>query len=375
MKGLVEPISANQYMMVLFVSLIVGDVYIWPQFLTEHAGPDSLLVIAAATVLAAALMGVQAWWTMHARQPSLFAAFSDTWGHTAAVGLTSITLLLGLGLDSVLLALYSDMLQVFYYPETPRWATMALMVATAGWLAARTVSGVARNTQIWLPPALITFIAVVLASYVNVSQVSAVIPRGSIPPWDFMQATGATWFLFATAGLPASLLPHVRGVTTRRAVGMTIAVVATQGIILAMLLSLTVGTLGIVPTAKIEWPIVYVFSLVVLPTFFLRGVGLFIILSWTTVAVLFGATHFQNVLLNLGALSRPRRTLWATLLGGLLLIGAHEIGSVEAARELLFHVVTPLNFIWMLLVMPLTAAVSLLRRKPKVGKVAAPPPD
>jgi len=375
MKGAVEPISAGQYMLLLLSSCLVGDVYIWPQYITEHAGPDALLVLAAGTAAAMALAGLQAWWSLSTGHASLMESLADTWGHAPGLVLTGATLLLGMGLDAVLLALYSDMLQVFYYPATPRWATMILLVATASWLASRTVSGLARNVQIWLPPALITFLAVSTASFSNASQLAAAVPSGSLPPLNFAEATAATWFLFANAALPATLLPHVRMPNPRRLVAITILVVAMQGLLLLMLLSLVVGTLGIRPTSEIAWPIVYVFSLVVMRTFFLRGVGLFIVLSWTVVAVLYGATHIQNVLLNLGPVSVQQRTRWVALVGVILLVVAHEISSATNARDLLLHDLTPLNFLWMLVLMPLTALVWVVRRTIKAPRSAPPPPD
>ena len=84
----------------------------------------------------------------------------ETWSPGLGPVLTWITMLLMLALDAVILYLYGELLQTFFYPATLTWVTVVTMGALAVWMAVRSLAVVARNVQFWFPLILASFILV-----------------------------------------------------------------------------------------------------------------------------------------------------------------------------------------------------------------------
>lgn len=69
----------------------------------------------------------------------------------------SITGILCMTLDGVMLALFGQMLHVFFYPLTPTVVPLILIGLSGIWIAIRPFSTVARNVQFWFPLIILSF--------------------------------------------------------------------------------------------------------------------------------------------------------------------------------------------------------------------------
>jgi hypothetical protein len=91
------------------------------------------------------------------------------------------------------------------------------------------------------------------------------------------------------------------------------------------------------------------YSLVSTRSFFFRGLGIFIVLIWTSTVVLYLAVHLYSTSLNVSSVVPKLPAYWrqiilVALTGALFGIGA-VVPSVVEARTLLFKVVSPTAFI------------------------------
>jgi hypothetical protein len=181
-----------------------------------------------------------------------------------------------------------------------------------------------------------------------------------------------TWFLYANGGVVMSLLPHVRCQHPKQLKRVAWGAIGFQGVILLILFAVVVLTVGPYAGAMLHWPIVYVFSLVTVRTFFIKGVGLLITLIWSSALVLYLTVHMFCFGWNLGTVFGPERYRWTVALATLATAAvAIAMPSDVVARALLFNWVNPGDFGWTLVVVSTSWAWTRWRR----SNVAVAPKD
>ncbi len=348
------------------VSVMVGSVYLWPAYVVGLAGPGAYASLLAATVVAASVTVLQAAWMRRMDYRSYPAAMEATWSPWLAPVLTWITMLLMLALDAVILYLYGELLQTFFYPATPSWVTVGTIGALAVWIAVRSLTVVARNVQFWFPLLLASFLLVVALSAGDMRFPMAATPNLGVPPGVLARASVATWFLYANPCTTAALLPHVRRTGRWSAGTVAVAAIALEGVILMVILFIALATLGPAVIPDMTWPIIYIFSIVKLSSFFVQDVGMLILIIWTTAIVLHLAVHSYVAAWNVGPPVggyNPRRQYLVAGLGLALVAGALSVGSVAEAEVWLFQILTPADLAWTVAVVAATTLVAWWRTR------------
>ena len=363
MSGPVERISSGQFFLLVMISVVAGGVSLWPAYVLATAGLNAIYANAAITATALGLTLLETHWALGIGRGPFARTLQETWGQLGAWALLPVNCLLCLALDGILLALYADMLQTFFYPFTPRLAMAVVMVVTAVWIAVRPLSVVARNVQFWLPLILLSFALVVAMALGNTSYWTAF--RPSLPcnlPKTGEAALG-TWFLYANGGVTASLVPFVRFRHTPRPGLVAGAAIVLQGAILLLLLGIVVATLGPMASSTLTWPVIYVFSLITVRTFFLKGVGVFVLIIWTTAMVLFLTVHLFCLSWNVEALAGGRRSIYTAAAGAVIAAVCVALSSVTEAEVVLFRWMNPLDLGWAVLTVPASFLAARVRER------------
>jgi hypothetical protein len=363
---LVEPISPGQYFWLLAISAVAGGVYLWPAFILRIAGPNALFSLLLTMMVAAGAQALQAHWSRTTGRGPYALGLVQPW-RGATWGILIIGTVLLLSTDVVLLALFSQLLKTFFYPVTPRLAIIVAMAAIAAWIGSRPLSTVARNVQFWAPFILLSFVLVVLLALSDVIFPNAITPSTAIYGTPIVRASVGTWFLYANGGVTASLVPFVRWRSTPRPVLVSVLAIGLQSAILLVLFWLVVATLGPESPTHLVWPIIYVLALVRVHGFFLEGLGLAILLIWTSAMVLYLSVHLFVLSWNLGALAKSggHRTL-ALGMAAILALGAVLIPNPIMASQLLFGYVSPGDLGWTILVVPVTYVITRWRARKNV---------
>ena len=354
----------------LSVSVVAGGVYLWPQMVVLTAGSNGVYALFTTTAVAMAVTSMQIAWTARTQHRPYTGALQDTWGKWGLWILFPIGALTIVGLDATMLSLFGDMMRTFFYPMTPRVVTMAIIVLAGVWIAVRPLNTVARIVQFWFPLVLLSALFLMSLSLTNLRFARALIPSTTLVVPQWARASLATWFLYANGATTASLVPHVRWKKPGGAIWVGVGAIGLQGSMLLMLYAITLGTLGPPAVARLQWPIIYVFSLVTVRTFFLKGVGIFVIITWTTAMVLYLAVHFFALGWNLESLATAsaRHRWWITaLVAGAVWFLANLVPSDVYARWILFRLFNPLDLAWTALIVPLSLGRAIIRSRRKGG--------
>lgn len=362
MKGPVEPISPGQFFWVTVVSVLAGGIYLWPQYSVSQAGTDAILSTLAVTAVSAAMLWMQCSWARKLEAASVVEGLQSTWGTIPAFALVGIGAVLMIALDSVLLSLYGDLLQTFFYPLTPRVVMVIAVAMAAAWVGMRSLAVVARNVQFWTPLIGIVFIAVVALAVPNATHLSAVRPAFPVNLAGSARASIGSWFLFANGGVAAGLSGSVRWKGKSRTGLLAAVATITQGLVLLILLALVIGTLGTPVVPELTWPIIYVFNLVTLRAFFVTGTGIFVVLIWSISMVLFLGVHLFHMSVNMEVMAGGPRRLYVFGAAAVLILGSFLIRTLLMAKVLLFDWIDPIYLIFIVGVVFITYGFTLVRR-------------
>ena len=365
----VEPISPWQYFWLVSISTVAGGIYLWPQYLVEHTGSNGIFSLIPSIFLATLLLLFQVGFARDLHQATFLSGLRRLLPVLGLGFIFPVTAVLCLLTDLILLALYGLMMHNFYYPFTPPIVIDGAIALTTGWVAMRTLSSVARTVQFWFPIILLGVVLVVTFNAANLIHPAAVIPSPLflVRPW--LENILSTWFLYANGSVVVTLTPHVRWDRKHSAYRMVIYAMAFQGFILVMFYFICLATLGAPAVSHLYWPIVYVFTLISTQAFFIKGLGIVVIITWTVAIVLFLAVHVFCFSFNItDQTAKPAGTLIRTAvvfaMVGLMAGSTLLIPSDLVARTVLFHWLNPLDFGWAALVSPgLWLLSNLLRRR------------
>ncbi|MBX5466117.1 MAG: spore germination protein [Firmicutes bacterium] len=360
MRAPAEPISPGQYLMMVAISVVAGGVYLWPAYLVRAGGADALWGLLLTTAAAMGLSWLQTLWGARTRAATLAQVLARTWGKAGMILGLGGTMAWCLALDGCLLSLYGDMLKEFYYPFTPAWFTTLCLMAMAGWIAAKSLSGVARNVQFWFPLVILSVAVVIASGLPNTHHWRAALPAPTLYVAPIGRAALGTWFLYVNGGVTMTLSAHVRHRGQAQTAPLALYAIAFQGFMLLVLYVVVVSTLGPAAVAELRWPIIYVFSLITVRSFFVKGLGAFIVITWTVAMVLYQTVHLFCATWNLQMAFRWRPEGRPALVAamGIAVWGVSlAIPSDVAAHQLIFSVINPYDLAWVAL---LTVA-SLIR--------------
>lgn len=338
----------------------------WPEYIVQTSGGDALWAFLTMMGVAMGLTLLQVLWVRLVDRSSYVAALQDTWSTTGLWIIVPIATLLCLGGESILLFLFAAMLHTFFYPKTPIMVMIVVIAIASSWVAIRSLTTIARTVQFWFPLILSSVLFVVLLSLTNLRFFPAMRPSFTLVVPEWAQAGLGTWFLYANGGLVASLVPHIRWTGPPRPALWAMLAIFFQGSILVLLYLLLMVILGPTAVARLNWPIMYMFGLVMVRTFFIQGVGMFIMITWTAAMILYLAIHLFYLAWNLETMfseTNQKRKGFALGLMAVMALGASRIPSDVAAKQLIFSLYNPLDFGWTVLLGSASFFIGWMRAK------------
>ncbi len=363
---MVEPISPGQYMWMVGISVVAAGVYVWPQFVVQNAGTNGIYTLITITVLAMGLAALEVGLALNLQEPTFVSGLKKVLPIIGVGFIFPLWAVIHIAADGVILALYGMMIRVNFYPNTPRLPMDTAIVVMAIWIGGRSLSAIARSVQFWFPIILVLLLIVMTFSVRNLEYWSPLIPSSHFLALPWAKTVLGTWFLFSNAAVVATLTPHVRWRRPRDAYVTAMAAMGGQGVILLVLYAVGLVTLGPDGLSRIYWPLVYVFSLISVQTFFLKSIGSFVIMVWTSTTVLYMAVHLFCFNWNVMSLGKNPLVLWRAVAFGaaalILLAITQVIPSNVAAAVILFNVVSPLTLAWRVLFLPILWLLSLRYR-------------
>lgn len=367
MNKMAEPISPGQYMWLVAISVVAGGIYLWPQYLVTHMGSNGIYALFTTTAIAVGVTLLEVAIALNVGQPTFLASLRKILPVLGIGFVFPISVLVCLVTDAIILALYGHMMKSYFYPLTPILAVEVCIVGIAWWIAIRTLSAVARSVQFWFPIILLLLVIIMAFSSIHLRFLDALIPSPHffIAPW--LNSVASTWFLYANGSVVVTLTPHVEWKRSRDAYFTAAFAILGQGAVLLVFYVIGLATLGPNGVSHLYWPLVYIFSLVSVRTFFFKGIGAFVIMAWTSSIVLYLAVHMFCFAWSVTSDIRPPAAMlrWGVVAaaGGLLIGATLFVPSVVQAREVLFHWVTPATLLWTLLVVPVEWFLSTRYRR------------
>lgn len=350
-----------QNMWMVGISVVAAGVYVWPQFLIKQAGTNGIYTLLTITGLAMGLAALEVSMALNLREPTFLSGMRKMLPVIGLGFVFPLWAIVHIAADGVILTLYGMMIRTNFYPNTPRLPMDIAIVAAAVWIAGRPLNAVARSVQFWFPVILILLFIVIGFSARNLDYWSPLLPSRDFLVIPWVKTILGTWFLFSNAAVVATLTPHVQWRRPRNAHVAAMAAMGGQGVILLVLYAIGLATLGPDGLSR-----VYVFSLISVQTFFLKSIGSFVIMVWTSTTVLYMAVHMFCFNWNITSMGKnPPVFLRAAVFAGsgvMLLAITLWIPSAIAAANVLFNVVSPITLAWRLLFLPILWLLSLRYR-------------
>lgn len=343
--GPVEPMSRSQFFFFTAISVIAGGIYIWPQAVLSDAGMDAPWSLLLSISLAFAIVWWQTSWPAGLHGNSALARMRWIWGWLRWP-LYFGTIMSYLILDGALTSLFSHLLHMEFYPMSPISLFTVTTLGMVGWLAAKSLSHFARNVHWWFPFVLGAFVLLVLMALGSFHQWAALRPSGLLAVTPILKGVVSTLFLWVQGDLIVTMGIHVRETSWHEIRRLAFAAIAVQSFVVVTTYMVVVGTLGPTVAKMLEWPAIYVFSNLTVPTLFISKPGLFIIIVWVIALILNIASHVSCLAINiqdgLGLSNRGRMvTVWV-LVAALMLI-ALNISTPIVGRAIVLHIVDPLT--------------------------------
>ncbi|MHB1954282.1 MAG: GerAB/ArcD/ProY family transporter [Sulfobacillus sp.] len=342
--GPIEPISRSQFFFVTSVSIVAGGVYIWPQSVIADAGLDAPWSILLSITMALAIVWLQTAWPPGLNGETSLTRMRAIWGWVRWPIIT-ITFCVYFALDAALIALFSQLLHIEFYPLTPRWVFGLSALGLVGWLGGKSLTQVARNAQWWFPLIVGSFFLLAGMSLANFHQGDAIRPSTVITIIPILKAVLSTWYLWIQGDIIVTIGAHVRDTPWRRIRVWALAAVGFQGIVLIIIYILVVGTLGPGMAKTLEWPMVYIFTNLTVQTIFISKPGLMIIIAWVIALVMYEMVHVFTLSLNIQdgfSLSERGRIMSVWTMVVILAVIASRLDTPLVATHLVVHWIDPI---------------------------------
>jgi hypothetical protein len=375
--GPIERISAGQLFWMVGVTVVAGGVYIWPETVLRVAGFDALWALLAAIALATLVLALDLTWA--ARVPGLtyLDRLRRLWGPFAWFWFLGTTLIM-LAIDGALGALFAQMLQVFFYPNTPTWALLVLLIGLGTWFGSQSLTTVARNTQFWFPIVLVSFFVLAWMGLPLAHESGALTPYWPPTVHDLTTGIVATWYLWAQGPVAITLAPWVRGATWRQVRRWSLAALVFQGTMLLIIGALVVATLGPWASRILQWPLIYVFTNLGPVAFFIARPGIFLLSTWSAALVFYVAVRLFSASVNLEAgfsLDPTLRRYLVLGLGVMLVLFGLTFPNPGAVSRFLVGTVDPVAVLWLGAHAVLACLVAVVRgyRKPVASGLGTGP--
>ncbi len=370
---LAEPISPGQYFWLITTSVVVGGVYIWPQYVVMAAKQNAPWSILGSVLVAYGLIWLRASWAAYTQGISYADVLRKTWGAIGMWLVFVLSLSIGIVLDMALLALYGQLMHTIFYEATPRFVIELLVVGAGAWIASKSLNGLARNVQFWFPGLVLLVLIIVYLSLHHLHYWGALTPSNMVQYLPILHGIGVTWYLFVQGEGMIYLATQVRNTTrrqTRRLAGWAILF---QGFWLMLFYVVVVGTIGPQATEVLRWPIVYVFSSVIIQSFFLSGVGTLILLTWSIALTLYLAVQLfcwswnLEIMLDIGA---KTRAIIVVALALITIIGSSLIPSPVWANSVVLNFVNPVDMICTAVILVPSFGISWLKFRHRRQEIA-----
>jgi len=341
--GPVEPISRSQFFFITAVSVIAGGIYIWPQAVLADAGLDAPWVILLSISSALAIVWLQTAWPAGLPGATALSRMRWIWGWLRwplYFGVISLYLVL----DGSLTSLFSQMLKTEFYPMTPLWAFSLTTLGLAGWLGAKSLAEFARNVQWWYPFLISALLLLAFMALGNLHQTDALRPSTIIALSPIIKGLISTMFLWVQGDLVVTMGIRVRDTSWNQIRRWAFGAIGLQGVVLILTYIVVVGSLGPTVPQMLEWPAIYVFSNLTVPTLFISKPGLVIIITWVIALILNIGSHLACLSLNIqDGLSLSNRgrivTVWVLVLSVALI--TLQIPTPLVARHIVLYWVNP----------------------------------
>ena len=214
-----------------------------------------------------------------------------------------------------------------------------------GWLAAKPLNQVARNVQFWFPIIVCSFFLLAVMGVPHLKTLAALRPSSVIPVWAVGKALVSTWFLWIQGDVIVTLGSHVRDVPWTRIRHWALAAIGFQGLMITIVYVLVVGTLGSDFPSALEWPLVYIFSDLSVPTLIFSRPGLLIIIVWVIALIMYESVTLMVVSVNIQdalSLPQPVRTMLVGVFAAVLGVSATQIATPVKANQIVLHWINPI---------------------------------
>lgn len=361
--GPVERISRVQFFWMVGISVVAGGIYTWPQPMIRNAGTDAPWALGVTIVLAVAMVAGEIQWARRVPGATYFDRLTAVWGRAAWLWFTGTTALCVV-VDAAMLALFVQMLGVFFYPDTPAWTMRVLLVGLAGRFAAQSLPVLARNVQFWFPVVLLTFFGLVALSLPHLQSLAQLHPDWPPKMSHLDEGILATWYLWTQGALVITLAPWVRQASWGEIRRWGVAAYLFQGMMLFFTGGVVVGMLGRWAPQILAWPLIYVFVNLGPEAFLVARPGILVLPTWALALVFYLAVRMFFGSVNLqAALGFASARRWWSVLGMVLAVSllALMFPTPEATTRALIDIIDPLAVAWMLLHTGSTLAVAWLR--------------
>lgn len=295
---MIEPISRGQFFVLVAISVVAGGIYIWPQALLADAGMNAPWAYFGSVALALGMVFIQTAWPPDIPGATGLARLRPLWGWLRWP-LFGATLSVYLILGGALVTLFSHMLHMEFYPQTPLWVFDLSTVGFAGWYASQSLTHLARNVQWWFPLMVASFAMLVFMALGSVHEYAALRPSFIFSIGPIVHAVVSTWYLWIQNDLIITVGAYVRDTSWKQIRNWALAAVGFQAGILGIVYMLVVGTLGTTMGQRLAWPITYVFTNLTVQTLFISKPGLIVIITWVLLLTLYLAVHIFTFSLSL----------------------------------------------------------------------------
>lgn len=362
--GPIERISHGQFLWVVMVTMVAGGIYVWPQVALSGGGADWEWAAVAAFLLSALSSRVQLAWARRAAGATYFDRLHAVWG-TLAWPWYAVDTAASLALDAMLLALYAQMLETFFYPSLSALPFRLLVGCLAGWFAAQSLPTLARNAQFWMPVVLASFLVLTAVTATQIHFPSALLPPWPPAPAAVAAGTGQIWFLWSEGEVSATLAPWVRGATWRSTARWALAAHLAQASVLAVAAFLVVATLGPWAARVLEWPMIYEFEGLGPTSLSLVRPNMLVIPFWTTAFVLYLAVRLFHRSLDIQSALRlaPAGRIAPVCAFALAIVGAtFALPDSSTLLTLLTRDLSPFLLAWSIVRTGATWGLAAVRR-------------
>ncbi|MHB1610430.1 MAG: GerAB/ArcD/ProY family transporter [Sulfobacillus sp.] len=263
--------------------------------------------------------------------------------------------------------LFGFVLGDIFLPETPQWALVLSLVATAVYMGWGGTAGLARTLQAGYTPVAILTLLTGMATSTLVRHPVLLLPPANFTLFPVLRGAWNEYIIFIGFQLSVTLYPFIRNEQRKQAERYTYIALGGVTAILVIEYEVAMSTFGPSYISQLRWPLVSLMRILSVQGFFIDKFGLLVVALWTIIVAGFVSVRLWCLAHDIMAIAHQKTTkayhFFLSVSGAAVVLGTTLIPNAEYARILNEKYLVPAGILYLTGVPALVLTVARFRKK------------